>query len=86
MTKDKKINWGALRCCLTALIWLPPLTAFIITGSFVVETTFSIPGLGKLAMDAISNRDHNMQIRPPRGRRILRERAVFHKDKSRRAL
>ena len=33
MTKDKKINWGALRCCLTALIWLPPLTAFIICRS-----------------------------------------------------
>ncbi len=30
MTNGKKYSWGALRWVLTALIWLPPLTAYII--------------------------------------------------------
>ena len=40
------------------ITFLGPLTAFIITGSFVVETTFSIPGLGKYFVESVINRDY----------------------------
>lgn len=35
-----------------------PITAFLITGSFVVEHIFAIPGLGKFFVLAVSNRDY----------------------------
>lgn len=49
----------ALRNSLIPVItYLGPLTAYIITGGFVVETTFSIPGLGKYFISSILNRDY----------------------------
>jgi oligopeptide transport system permease protein len=49
----------ALRNSLIPVItYLGPLTAGIITGSFVVETTFSIPGLGNYFISSILNRDY----------------------------
>jgi oligopeptide transport system permease protein len=49
----------ALRNSMIPVItFLGPLTAFIITGSFVVETTFSIPGLGKYFVESVINRDY----------------------------
>ena len=61
--KGVKNKWivlkHALRNSLIPVItFLGPLTAFIITGSFVVETTFSIPGLGKYFVDGVINRDY----------------------------
>ena len=61
--KGVKNKWivlkHALRNSLIPVItFLGPLTAFIVTGSFVVETTFSIPGLGKYFIDSIINRDY----------------------------
>lgn len=38
--------------------YLGPLTAGIMTGNFVVETTFGIPGLGKYLVSSIVNRDY----------------------------
>lgn len=35
-----------------------PLTAAILTGSFVVEQIFAIPGLGKYFVESITNRDY----------------------------
>ena len=35
-----------------------PISAFMITGSFVVESIFSIPGMGKMFVLAITNRDY----------------------------
>lgn len=35
-----------------------PLTVGILTGSFVIEKIFSIPGLGKYFVESISNRDY----------------------------
>ncbi len=35
-----------------------PITAFLITGSFVVEHIFAIPGIGKFFVLAVSNRDY----------------------------
>ena len=49
----------ALRNSLIPVItYLGPLTAGIITGSFVVETTFSIPGIGQYFVNSILNRDY----------------------------
>ena len=61
--KGVKNKWivlkHALRNSLIPVItFLGPLCAFIVTGSFVVETTFSIPGLGKYFIDSIINRDY----------------------------
>ena len=61
--KGVKNKWivlkHALRNSLIPVItFLGPLTAFIVTGSFVVETTFSIPGLGKYFVDSVINRDY----------------------------
>ena len=35
-----------------------PLFAALVTGTFVVETIFGIPGMGKYFIDSISNRDY----------------------------
>ena len=49
----------ALRNSLIPVItYLGPLTAYVITGGFVVETTYSIPGLGKYFISSILNRDY----------------------------
>lgn len=37
---------------------LGPLAAMLVTGSFVVEYIFSIPGMGKFFITAVSNRDY----------------------------
>ncbi len=37
---------------------LGPITAYLVTGSFVVEHIFAIPGLGKFFVLAVSNRDY----------------------------
>lgn len=63
--KGVKNKWivlkHALRNSLIPVItFLGPLTAFIITGSFVVETTFSIPGLGKYFIESVINRDYTI--------------------------
>ena len=49
----------ALRNSLIPVItYLGPVCAGIITGSFVVESTFSIPGLGKYFVQCIMSRDY----------------------------
>ncbi|MGL6201929.1 MAG: ABC transporter permease [Lachnospiraceae bacterium] len=49
----------ALRNSLIPVVtYLGPLTAFVLTGGFVVETTFGIPGLGKYLISSILNRDY----------------------------
>ena len=37
-----------------------PTFAFLITGSFIVETLFSIPGIGRSFVSSISGRDYTM--------------------------
>jgi len=37
---------------------LGPLTAMLITGSFVIEKIFSIPGMGRYFITAVTNRDY----------------------------
>ena len=49
----------ALRNSLIPVVtYLGPVTAGIITGSFVVESTFQIPGLGKYFVQSVMNRDY----------------------------
>ncbi|MBI2755795.1 MAG: ABC transporter permease [Chloroflexi bacterium] len=39
---------------------LGPILAFLITGSFIVENVFSIPGVGRLFVQGISQRDYSL--------------------------
>ncbi len=49
----------ALRNALIPVItYLGPLVAFTLCGGFVVESVFSIPGLGRYFVQSISNRDY----------------------------
>jgi ABC-type dipeptide/oligopeptide/nickel transport system permease component len=49
----------ALKNALIPVItYLGPITAAILTGTFVVEYIFGIPGLGKHFIDSIGNRDY----------------------------
>ncbi|MCR5468090.1 MAG: ABC transporter permease [Lachnospiraceae bacterium] len=51
----------ALRNSLIPVItYLGPVIAGIITGSFVVESTFSIPGLGKYFIQSVLSRDYTV--------------------------
>lgn len=45
---------------LPAITLLGPQIAGIFTGSFVIESIFSIPGLGQYFVSAVSNRDYSM--------------------------
>ena len=42
------------------ITYLGPLIAGILTGSFVVEKIFAIPGLGREFVNTISNRDYTV--------------------------
>jgi len=35
-----------------------PLTAMLVTGSFIVEKIFSVPGMGRFFITAVTNRDY----------------------------
>ena len=37
---------------------LGPITAALVTGSFIVEYIFSIPGMGRFFVTAVTNRDY----------------------------
>lgn len=51
----------ALRNALMPVVtYLGPLLAGILTGTFVIEKIFAIPGLGKYFVDSIVNRDYPM--------------------------
>lgn len=60
--KDSQIVWRHI----LRHIWLPLLNylgsaaAFLLTGSFAVESIFTIPGLGSQFVRAISNRDYTL--------------------------
>lgn len=60
---------GRRRILLTHVLknaWLPvlnyigPAAAFLLTGSFVVESIFTIPGLGREFVTSIANRDYTL--------------------------
>jgi len=41
---------------------LGPLTAILVTGSFVVEYIYAIPGMGRFFITAVTNRDYDLVI------------------------
>jgi ABC-type dipeptide/oligopeptide/nickel transport system permease component len=43
---------------LPILTYVGPTTAFLITGAFVVENMFNVPGIGRISVDAIGQRDY----------------------------
>ena len=58
---SKLVLKHALRNSLIPVItYLGPVMAGIITGSFVVESTFQIPGLGKYFVQSVMNRDYTI--------------------------
>ena len=59
LTKSQIIFKHAFKNCLISLITiLGPIIAILITGSFVVEYIFSIPGMGRYFITAFTNRDY----------------------------
>ena len=61
LPERKVLYKHALRnAMLPVITYLGPLLAGIITGSFTIEKIFTIPGLGKFFIDAISARDYPM--------------------------
>ncbi|MCH7909512.1 MAG: ABC transporter permease, partial [Candidatus Hydrogenedentes bacterium] len=59
---ERRILWRhALRGGIHPVIaYLGPMTASLISGSFVVETIFQIPGLGRFFIEAAFNRDYTL--------------------------
>ncbi len=57
---EHNVLWkhGLRNSILPVVSLLGPLTANIVTGTFVVEYVFAIPGMGKYFIDAVTNRDY----------------------------
>lgn len=67
LAKAKGLKWH--RTAMTHILknaWIPvlnyigPAAAFLMTGSFVVESIFTIPGLGREFVNSIENRDYTL--------------------------
>lgn len=59
LSRNVVIYKHALRNALIPIVtYIGPLTAGILTGSFVIEKIFAIPGLGREFVTSISNRDY----------------------------
>jgi len=57
--KRKVLRRHVLKNCLLPIITLAGINiAGLVCGSFVVESIFSWPGIGRLAMDAVTSRDY----------------------------
>ena len=55
----KLIVKHALKNCLIPVVtYAGPLVAYLMTGSFVIESIFSIPGLGRYLVQSVQNRDY----------------------------
>ena len=44
------------------ITYLGPLIAGVLTGSFVIESIFNIPGLGRYFVTSINNRDYTVTM------------------------
>ena len=61
MSEFVEVFIHALKNSLIPVItYLGPLTASILTGGFVAESVFSVPGLGRYFVSSISSRDYTM--------------------------
>lgn len=59
-TKEIILKHTLKNTCLPIVSYLGPLTANVLTGSFVVEKIFGIPGLGQWFVASVSNRDYTL--------------------------
>lgn len=63
LSKGKIIYKHALKNSLIPIVtYLGPLVAGVLTGSFVIETLFGIPGLGREFVQSIYNRDYTTTL------------------------
>ncbi len=56
------IRHGLRNAIIPVLSYLGPVAASVLTGSFVVEKTFAIPGIGQWMIHSINGRDYPMII------------------------
>lgn len=54
------VNHAIRNAILPVITILGPITAHLVTGSFVIEKIFSVPGSGKMLVDGINNRDYSL--------------------------
>ena len=53
------ISQHVLRNALLPIItYIGPTTAFLITGAFVIENLLNVPGIGRISVEAIGQRDY----------------------------
>lgn len=65
--KAKGLSWSKVlvkhalpNSLIPVITYIGPMTAGILTGSFVIETIFAIPGLGQYFVTSIYNRDYTV--------------------------
>ena len=49
---------------LPVVTYVGPLVATLLTGTFIIEKLFSIPGLGRYFISAITDRDYSVTLGP----------------------
>ncbi len=61
-TSEKLVIWrhGLKNAMLPVITYAGPLVATMLTGSFVIESLYSIPGIGAEFVTSITNRDYTM--------------------------
>ncbi len=63
LSRFKVIYKHALKNALIPVVtYIGPMIAAILTGSFVIEKVFTIPGIGKYFVQSVSDRDYTMII------------------------
>ena len=63
LKKSKIILKHTLKNALVPVVTvLGPISAYLVTGSFVVEHIFAIPGMGRFFVFAVSNRDYSVVL------------------------
>ena len=67
IARAKGLSWSKVlikhalpNSLIPVVTYLGPMTASILTGSFVIETIFAIPGLGQYFVTSIYNRDYTV--------------------------
>ena len=58
--KEVIFKHGIKNAILPLLAYLGPITAHVLTGSFVIEKIFSIPGIGQWLVSSIASRDYTV--------------------------
>ena len=61
ISRDAVVSRHMVRNALIPVVTiLGPILAFLVTGSFIIETIFAIPGIGRYFITAISTRDYSL--------------------------